>query len=188
MIDWPHTISYVVTHMFSFVASTTAPYLDFFINYLPKVLTFLFGGWREEVRWNTNSYDWLTTYKFVCGNSHVSIPRNTLLLYPSLSPYTQTDWRTDRQTESQINPGCAGGTLTGSSRLTLFYSIPLLALTHRQTDRQTDRETNTLASRGLEEPAHASPGLEELFLQLCCCVSFLFWQGIGFGFTYYLCT
>jgi hypothetical protein len=27
-------------------------------------------------------------------------------------------------------------------------------------------------------------GLEELFLQLCCCVSFLFWQEIGFGFTY----
>ncbi len=27
--------------------------------------------------------------------------------------------------------------------------------------------TITLASRGLEEPAHASRGLEELFLQLC---------------------
>ena len=51
--------------------------------------------------------------------------------------------------------------------LTLFYST-LLALT----DRQTDRETNTLASRGLEEPAHASRGLEEPFFQLCCCVSF----------------
>ncbi len=34
----------------------------------------------------------------------------------------------------------------------------------------------------------ASHGLEELFLQLCCCVSFLFWWEIGFGFTYYLCT
>ncbi len=41
--------------------------------------------------------------------------------------------------------------------LTLFYST-LLTLT----DGQTDGETNTLASRGLEE----------LFLQLCCCVSF----------------
>ncbi len=28
----------------------------------------------KEVRWNTNLYDWLTTYEFVCGNSHVSIP------------------------------------------------------------------------------------------------------------------
>ncbi len=27
-------------------------------------------------------------------------------------------------------------------------------------------------------------GLEELFFQLCCCVSFWFWQEIGFGFTY----
>ncbi len=41
-------------------------------------------------------------------------------------------------------------------------------------DRMTDRGTNTLASRGLEE----------LFFQLCCCVSFWFWQEIGFGFTY----
>ncbi len=30
----------------------------------------------------------------------------------------------------------------------------------------------TLASRGLEEPAHASRGLVEPFFQLCCCVSF----------------
>ncbi len=51
--------------------------------------------------------------------------------------------------------------------LTLFYSN-LLALM----DRVTDREMNTLASRGLEEPAHASRGLEEPFFQLCCCVSF----------------
>ena len=50
----------------------------------------------------------------------------------------------------------------------------------------TDGETNTLALRGLEEPAHASRGLEELFLQLCCCVSFLFWQEIGFGYTTYV--
>jgi hypothetical protein len=35
---------------------------------------------------------------------------------------------------------------------------------------------NTLALRGLEG----------LFLQLCCCVSFLFWQEIGFGFIYYV--
>ncbi len=26
------------------------------------------------------------------------------------------------------------------------------------------------------------------FFQLCCCVSFLFWREIGFGFIYYLCT
>ena len=32
----------------------------------------------------------------------------------------------------------------------------------------------------------ASRGLEELFLQLCCCVSFWCWREIGFGFTYYL--
>ena len=57
---------------------------------------------------------------------------------------------------------------------TLLLYIPLLTLT----DRITDGETHTLASRGLEE----------LFLQLCCCVSFLFWRKIGFGFTYYLCT
>jgi hypothetical protein len=30
----------------------------------------------------------------------------------------------------------------------------------------------------------AARGLEELFFQLCCCVSFWFWRGIDFGFTY----
>ncbi len=34
---------------------------------------------------------------------------------------------------------------------------------YRLTDGRTDRGTNTLASRGLEEPAHASCGLEEPF-------------------------
>ncbi len=46
-------------------------------------------------------------------------------------------------------------------RFTLFYST-LLAHTDRQTDSQTDRGTNTLASRGLEEPAYALRGLEEI--------------------------
>ncbi len=53
--------------------------------------------------------------------------------------------------------------------LTLFYSIPLLALTHRQTDGRTEERINpvgagTLASRGLEEP----------FFQLFCCVVLVF--------------
>ena len=61
--------------------------------------------------------------------------------------------------------------------LTLFYST-LLALTDGLTDSQTHRETTSLASRGLEEPAHASRGLEEPFFQLCCCVSFRFWREI----------
>ncbi len=33
---------------------------------------------------------------------------NTLLLYPSLSPYYQTDGRTDGLTEERIYPGWAG--------------------------------------------------------------------------------
>ncbi len=45
--------------------------------------------------------------------------------------------------------------------------------------------SNTLASCGLEEPAHTSRGLEEPFFQLCCCVSFWFWREIGFSCTYY---
>jgi hypothetical protein len=43
----------------------------------------------------------------------------------------------------------------------------------------------TLTLRGLEEPSHASRGLEEPFFQLCCCVSFWFWREIGFSCTYY---
>ncbi len=64
---------------------------------------------------------------------------------------------------------------------TLLLYIPLLALT----DGMTVGGTNTLASRGLEELAHASGGLEEPFFQLCCCVSFWFWREKGFGCTYY---
>ncbi len=40
----------------------------------------------------------------------------------------------------------------------------------------TDGETNTLAAHGLEE----------LFFQLCCCVSFWFCQEIGFGLHTYV--
>ncbi len=57
----------------------------------------------------------------------------------------------------------------------LLYSLDPYSQTDRQTDKQTDRQTdrgtNTLALRGLEE----------LFFQLCCRVSFWFWQEIGFG-------
>ncbi len=42
-------------------------------------------------------------------------------------------------------------------------------------DRKTDGDSNTLASCGQEEP----------FFQLCCCISFWFWQEIGFGCAYY---
>ncbi len=45
-----------------------------------------------------------------------------------------------------------------------------------------------LASRGLDETAHASRWLDEPFFQLCCCVSFWFWREIGFGFYILLCT
>ena len=43
-------------------------------------------------------------------------------------------------------------------------------------DGQNYGGTNTLAARGLEE----------LFFQLCCCVSFWFWREIGFGFIFYV--
>ncbi len=46
---------------------------------------------------------------------------------------------------------------------------------YSQTDGMTDGETNTLAVRGLEE----------LFVQLCCYVSYFgFWREIDFGVTY----
>ncbi len=56
---------------------------------------------------------------------------------------------------------------SGKHSFTLHPSLTL-------TDRITDRETQTFSLRGLEE----------LFFLLCCCVSFWFWQEIGFGFTY----
>jgi hypothetical protein len=62
---------------------------------------------------------------------------------------------------------------------------PQICRQKNQKTRQTSRQTvsrfgflghsnqDTLAMRGLEEP----------FFQLCCCVSFLLWREIGFGFT-----
>ena len=53
------------------------------------------------------------------------------------------------------------------------------------TDGRTDRGTNTLASHGLEEPAHALGGLEEHFFSSCAVVSvFWFWREIGCRVTY----
>ncbi len=72
---------------------------------------------------------------------------------------------------------------TGNScfSVKLFYST-LLALTHGQKHGRRDTYTRFAWAGGT---SHASPGLEEPFFQLCCCVSFLFWQEIGFGCTYY---
>ncbi len=85
---------------------------------------------------------------------------------------------------------------------TLLLHIPLLAFT----DSRNYGETNTLALRGLEEPAHASRGLEELFsscaVVLCqflvlagnagtCSTLFsggLFWDQAGSSFWCYVCT
>ncbi len=89
---------------------------------------------------------------------------------------------------------------------TLLLHIPLLALTHGQNDGQIEKQIHSLhvgwrywesiccykkIIRELHQDRKdtlALRGLEELFLQLCCCVSFLFGREIGFGFTYYLCT
>ncbi len=42
MIDLPHTNLYVATHMFEFVASTTAPYLEADVRRHERMLFFLF--------------------------------------------------------------------------------------------------------------------------------------------------
>ncbi len=47
----------------------------------------------------------------------------------------------------------------------MVYTLLLYSLDpspYRQMDGQTDRGMNTLALRGLEEPAHASRGLDEI--------------------------
>ncbi len=55
----------------------------------------------------------------------------------------------------------------------LLYSLS----PYSQTERQTETQIHLLRV-----------GWRNLFFQLCCCVSYLFWREIGFGFTYYLCT
>jgi hypothetical protein len=39
------------------------------------------------------------------------------------------------------------------------------------------------AEQKIRKQTLAAHGLEELFFQLCCCVSFWFWREIGFDFT-----
>ncbi len=55
----------------------------------------------------------------------------------------------------------------------LLYSLS----PYRQTECRMEKQIHLLCV-----------GWRNLFFQLCCCVSVLFWQEIGFGFTYYLCT
>ena len=86
--------------------------------------------------------------------------RNTRLLY-SLSPHSQTDGRTEKRIHSlrvgwrnlptlrvgwrNCFSSCAVVSVFGSGgKLTLFYSIPLLALTDGQTDRQTEKQIHSL--------------------------------------------
>ncbi len=101
----------------------------------------LFGGRREETREDAHKIririiDFLHTIFFVITHMYQFVAS---LFYSTLF--------------------CCGGK-ANLIRFTLFYST-LLALTDRQNDGLTDRGTNTLASCGLEEPAHASRGLEE---------------------------
>ncbi len=88
MIDWPRTNLYVVTHMFSFVASTTAPYLDFFINitcqrFLPSYLEAEARKW-DEIR--ICMIDWLHT------NSNV-VTYMCQFVASTTAPYLEADVR-----------------------------------------------------------------------------------------------
>ncbi len=121
----------------------------------------------------------MTTYKFVCGNFHVSIRSiNDGALFRGRLEETREDaneiqiriidlLHTNLYVVTHMYQFVASlfystlfccGRKANLVRFTLFYST-LLALTHRQTDRRTNRGTNTLASRGLEKPAHALRGL-----------------------------
>ncbi len=132
IIYFLHTNSYVITHMYQFVASLfystlfccggKANLVRFTLFY-STLLALTHRRTDRQTDRETNSL----ASRGLEEPAHASrglFLINTLLLYPSLSPYFQTDGRTDRRT-----------------------------------DGLTDRETNTLALRGLEEPAHALRGL-----------------------------
>jgi hypothetical protein len=68
--------------------------------------------------------------------------------------------------------------------LTLFYSIPLLAFTHRQNDWLMEERIHSLRVGWRNLPT-LCVGWRNLFFQLCCRVSFWFWREMGFGCTYY---
>ena len=78
--------------------------------------------------------------------------------------------------------GGRGGILPRRHKKLPIWRCGRCAPVEKFTGRMVYASHITLASRGLEEPAHASRGLEEPFFQLCCCVSFRFWREIGFGY------
>ncbi len=88
MVDWLHTNSYVVTHMYQLVASTTAPYLDFFINitcqrFLPSYLEAEARKW-DEIR--IRMIDWLHTNSYVINLINQFVASMT-------APYLEADVR-----------------------------------------------------------------------------------------------
>ncbi len=101
---------------------------------------------------------------------------NTLLLYPSLSPYSQTDRRTAGQTESQIHSLRMGWRnqnlfLFLINTLLLYPSLSPYSQTDRRTDGQTESQIHSLRV-----------GLRNLISSCAvCCVSFWFWREKGFG-------
>jgi hypothetical protein len=67
----------------------------------------------------------------------------------------------------------------GKHSFTLHPSLDPYGQNHRQRNTYT-----CFAWAGGTFFTLAARGLEKLFLQLCCCVSFWSWRGIGIGFTY----
>jgi hypothetical protein len=67
------------------------------------------------------------------------------------------------------------GRLLSPTRINLEEPVRVASPTRinlEEPARVAQHNQDTLASRGLEEPAHASRGLEEPFFQLCCGVIF----------------
>ncbi len=61
---------------------------------------------------------------------------------------------------------------------------PTCATKNNFPQQQQKRHNSTTGMVGKYHLKLFPPGREELFFQLYCCVSFLFWREIGFGFTY----
>jgi hypothetical protein len=109
---------------------------------------------------------------------------NTLLLfrfhkhsftpYPSLSGQVGISSIPSKNADSKLPIFVVNTLLLFCSHNHSFTAYPSFS-PYSRTDRITDGGMNTLAARGLEE----------LFFQLCCCVSFLLlWREIVLGVTY----
>ncbi len=98
---------------------------------------------------------------------------NTLLLYPSLSPHGQTDWLTDRETNTLASRGLEEP---------FFQLFDCVVLVFGSCGNKVFNLLSVCWVRGSGDYDRKKKIYSRLSGRLCCCISFWFWQEISIFF------